>query len=330
MTTRRKIVVAIGLAALAGPLAAFAQQKGKVWRIGFVYGGSRQSCLDSGRCGAFAQGMREFGYVEGRDYVLEGAFADSDYKRIPGMVDGLLRSGVDVIISTGIPFSQVVKRATRTTPVVVTTSFDPVREGLAASLGRPGGNFTGIATLIGDLFAKQVQLLGAAVPDLSDLAVLANPHNAGHPFLLEDVKAAARKLVIRVHRSTAGTPEEIDRAFAEIAKSPAKAVVVLGDPLFVVQFRRIAQLAIRYRLPSSYTDTAYAESGGFMSYGPSFTDNYRKAAKFVDKIFRGAKPGDIPFEQPTKLELVLNMKTAKAIGMKIPRSVLLRADRVIE
>src|SRR5262249_14835838 len=219
---------------------------------------------------------------------------------------------------------------TRTTPVVVTTSTDPVREGLAASLGRPGGNFTGIAAVIGDLFAKQVELLRAAVPDLSHLGVLANPGNLGHPMMIDGVDAVAKKLGIRVLHATAGAPEEIDRAFAGIAKARAHAVVVLGDSMFVVEFRRIASLAIRYRLPSSYTDTAYAESGGFMSYGPRFTDNYRRAAKFVDKILKGARPGDIPFEQPTRLELVINMKTAKAMGMKVPQSILLRADKVIE
>lgn len=329
MIPRRKILHALCAALLAIPLPAAGQRAG-VRRIGFFYFGSRQSAMETGRYVAFIQGMRELGYQEGKQFVLVSRFADGDYKRFPSVASELVAANPDVIVSTATATHGVLKRATTVVPIVVTTTFDPVREGYAETLARPGRNFTGMTTLLSDIFPKHVELLKMFLPRLSRVAALWNPGNAAHPGLLEDMEAAARANSVRIARVSAGTPGEIDSAFAAMARERLEALIVLGDAVFAQQLRQIGERAIKHRLASIYGTREYAEFGGLMSYGPSIRNNYRRAAVFVDKILKGAKPGDLPFEQPTIFELVVNRKTAKAFGVAIPQELLLRADELIE
>jgi putative tryptophan/tyrosine transport system substrate-binding protein len=315
--------------ALAAPLPSLAQET-KVWRIGFFYFGSLQSSLDTGRYRSFLQGMRELGYIEGKNFVVEARFADGEGAALPGLAAELISGKVDVIVATGTPVTLALRKATRTVPIVSTVSSDPAGDGSSASLARPGGNITGLSNFAPELSQKQVELLTACVPKLSRLAVLVNPSNAEHSGRLKLVESAARKVGMRVLAVHGGTPDEITSSFGAMARDRAEAVLILGDTFFLQQMRRIADLALKYRLPSVFLNPELVEAGGLMSYGPNFTDNFRRAASYVDKILKGAKPADLPIEQPTKFELVINLKTAKALGLTIPQSLLLRADQVIE
>jgi len=327
---RRNLLVAFGLGALAGALPAFAQQKGKVWRIGFFYFGSRQSALDTGRYNGFLQGMRELGYFEGKNLVIEARFADGVSELLPGLATELVRLNVDVIVATGNPVYSALQKATRTTPIVVTVAADPVGEGFAASLARPGGNITGLATGNVELFPKHIELLKTAVPKLSRVAVLWNSGNEAHPSRLKQLQAVAQKAGIQALQVGARTAGEIESGFATMTREHAQAAIILNDTFFVQQLRQIAELSARHKLPSLFGAIEYAEAGGLMGYGQNVADNFPRAATYVDKILKGAKPGDLPVELPTRFELVVNLKTAKALGITIPQSVLLRADRVIE
>ena len=325
MTNRRQLLIALTMSALA-PLAK-AQQK--IWRIGFIYAGSRQSALETGRYAAFTQGMRELGYEEGKQYVLVARFADGDYSRLPAMAADLVAEKLDVIVSSATPTHDALKKVTSTVPIVATTTIDPVRDGYAETLARPGRNFTGLTGLFSDVFPKHIEFLKMAMPKLSCVGVLWDPGNSGHPALLDGVDAAARSKSIRTVKIRAGTPEEIEAGFRTMARERAEGFLMLGSTLFVNQFHQISALAVKHRLMSIYSTREYAEQGGFMSYGSSFRDNYRRAAVFVDKILKGARPGELPFEQPMKFELVINRKTAKALGLTISKELLLRADEVI-
>jgi len=327
---RRGLLMAFGAAALAEPLAAFSQQQGRTWRIGFFYFGSRQSAMDTGRYGLFLEGMRELGYVEGKNLVVEARFADGVQQRLPALADELVRARVEVIVTGGGPATIAARAATKTIPIVITASPDPVREGLAASLARPGGNITGLSGITTDVGPKQVELLVETVRNLSRIAVLLNPSNPAHPADAASLRAAAQKAGKQVQVVRAGTPEEIERGLATLAGSRGDALIVLGDTFFVQQMRQLSTLTLKHRLPAIFQIPEFVLAGGLMSYGANVTGNYRHVATYVDKIIKGAKPGDLPIEQPMKLELVVNMKTAKALGIKIPQSVLLRADRVIE
>ena len=330
-STRRAFLIALGAGALAVPFASLAQQQSKVRRIGFLYGGSRQSALDTGRYGAFLQGMRELGYSEGKHYVLEERFAPgSEVERLPALAAELTRSNLDVIVASGGAAAQALKQATTTIPVVFAVSNNPVLAGFAASLARPGGNFTGLAAFLDEVFPKHVEMLKLAVPKLSRIAALANSRNVVHPHLLKGIEAVARYNGIQVQRVDGDTFEDIERGIGAIARQRAQALIILGDAFFVQYFRQIAALAIRNRVASIYSGREYPEAGGLMSYGPNFADNYRRAASYVDKILKGAKPGDLPIEQPTKFELVVNRKTANALGIILSQELLFRADRVIE
>jgi putative ABC transport system substrate-binding protein len=330
LNPRRQVLIALGLGALAVPLRSLAQQQGKVWRIGFFYFSSRQSALDTGRYEAFLQGMRELGYVEGKHFVVEARFADGKSERLPGLAADLVQSRVDVIVATGGPVYSALQKVTRTIPIVATASPDAVGLGLAASLARPGGNFTGISTAISDFYPKFFELLNIAVPRLFRVAVLSSPFNPAHPPLVKNLEGEARKRGIRVLRVSAGAADEIERGFAVMTRDHADAVIILPDTFFVQQMRQIAALALDHRLPSTHWVLEYVDAGGFMSFGPNITDNFRLAAGYVDKILKGAKPADLPFEQPTLFYLVINRKTAKALGIAIPQELLLRADKVIE
>jgi putative ABC transport system substrate-binding protein len=330
MIIRAALAAALALGVLAAPLPSPAQQETKVWRIGFFYFGSRQSSLDTGRYNSFLQGMRELGYIEGKNFVIEARFADGKREALPGLAAELIARKVDVIVATGTPVNSALQKATRTLPIVSTVSSDPAGDGSAASLARPGGNITGLSNFAPELGQKQVELLTVCVPKLSRFAVLVNPSNPEHLGRLKLVESAAGKVGIRILAVDGGTPDEITRGFGAMARDRTQAVLVLGDTFFLQQVRQIAELALKHRLPSIFLNLEHVETGGLMSYGPNFTDNFRRAARYVDKILKGAKPADLPIEQPTKFELVINLKTAKALGLTIPQSLLLRADQVVQ
>ena len=330
MNTRRKLLVALGAGVLAAPLGSFAQQQGKVWRVGFLTARRRPVSLDTDVYGAFPQGMRELGYVEGKNLVIEWRFADGQYERLPGLAAELVRLKVDVIVAGGPPVISAAQKATTTIPIVIVTSIDPVDAGFVKSLAHPGGNITGISNLSGEVSPKHLEMLLRMVPKLSRVAVLVNPANSAHATMLKNVQAAAQKANVKVLPVEARTPQEIETAFSVMTKENAGAIIVGLDPFFNQQRRQIAELAAKNRLPSIATIREYVEDGGLMSYGDNLADQFRHAAVLVDKILKGAKPGDLPVEQPTKFDLVINRKTAKALGIKIPNSILLRADKVIE
>ena len=327
MNRRRNLLKAFGAGVLASPLALFAQQE-KPRRIGFLSVRSRESLVDAGRYGAFLKGMQELGYVEGKHFLIEGRYANGRFERVPGLAEELVRLKVDVIVAEGNAANRAAQQATTTIPIVITVSPDPVGQGFAASFARPGGNVTGLAAA--DFVSKYLELITVAVPRLSRIAVLSNPANAGHAERLQTILAAAQKAGVTVVPVDARNEEDIERAFARMAQERVKGVVILPDTYFAGQEKRIAELALKRRLPSIFNTPEYPEAGGLMSYGPDLNENFRHVATFVDKILKGAKPGDLPFELPMRLHLVINRKTAKAIGLAIPQELLLRADKVIE
>lgn len=332
MIERRDLLFLLGAAALS-PRAVRAQSKpapGKAWRVGYFYFGSRQSAMNTGRYPLFIQGMRDLGYVEGKNLVIEARFADGISERLPGLATELVQLKVDVVVATGVPVYHALQKVTRTIPVVITVAADPVGEGFAASLARPGGNFTGLASGNVELFPKQIELLKIAMPKLSRIAVLWNPGNDAHPVRLKQLQAIAQKAGIQALGVGGRTPDDIERGFATMTRERAEAVIALNDTFFIQQLRQIAELSTRHKLPSLFGAIEYAEAGGLIGYGQNVTDNFRRAATYVDKILKGAKPGDLPIEQPTQLSLVINRRTAKAIGLTIPQELVLRADRVIE
>ncbi len=273
--------------------------------------------------------MRELGYVEGRDFVIEWRFADGDYSRFRELAAELVRLKVDVIVASGPPAIPAVKQATTTIPIVMGFSLDPVAAGFVASLGRPGGNITGLAATT-DVNVKQLDLLKTLLPNLRRLVVLVNPGNAAAPAVVNAVQAAGTKVAADVLRVNAGTPEDIRRGFEIMKRERADAFILASDALFLKQQHQIVELARKHRLPWIATLHEYVEAGGLMSYGQPLAEFYRHAAVYVHKILKGAKPADVPVEQPTKFELVINLKTAKALGLTIPPSLLRQADQVIE
>ena len=326
---RRTFLALVPGSLLAAPLVAQAQPAGKVWRIGVLSSGS-PSATAMGRIDAFKRGLRELGYVEGRNLVIESRWGEGKYDTLPGLAAELVRLKMDVILTAAVPAIRAAKEATGTIPIVMAVVVDPVETGLVASFARPGGNITGLSVRTPELVGKQLGLLKEIVPKASRVAVLWNPGNLGNPPQLRAAELAARTLGMRLQSLEARNPREIDSAFAAMTKEAAAALVVLVDVMFIDHRTRIADLAATRRLPAVYGQLEHVESGGLMAYAPNFLDNYGRAAVFVDKILRGANPGDIPIEQSTKFELMINLKTAKALGLAIPRSVLLQADRVIE
>ncbi len=330
MNNRRKLLVALGAGAVVLPLRSFAQQQGKVWRVGFLSQRNRPISLDADIFGAFRQGMRELGYVEGKNLVIEWRFADSQYERLPGLALELAQMKMDVLVAGGNDAPLAMQKATTTIPIVMANASDPVGSGLIKSLGRPGGNITGLTTISYDLGPKRLEMLLGMVPKLSRVAVLVNPANTVHGRSLKQVQAVAQKLGVKILPVKTQTAPEIEDAFSVMARDNARAVIVERDAVFNQQVRQIAELAMKHRLPSIAGIREYVEAGGLMSYGPNNVDGFRRAATYVDKIFKGAKAGDLPVEQPTKFELFINRKTAKALGLTIPQSLLISADKVIE
>jgi putative ABC transport system substrate-binding protein len=327
---RRRFLRTVTMSLLAAPLAADAQQAGKVPRIGFLGVTSpsdRPSHLD-----AFRQRLRELGWVEGQNIVIDYRYAEGRVDRLPDLAAELVRLKVDLIVaSAGTQAATAAKNATETIPIVMIYVRDPVGTGLIASLARPGGNVTGVSGSAGlELFAKQLELLKETVPKIRRVAILSNPDNAYHQLAIREVNVAARSLGVQLQLLEARGPNEFDGAFAAMAKERVGALLVLSDAIFGSHRTRLADLAARSRLPAAFGVRDDVEAGGLMSYGPSILDSYRQAATYVDKILKGAKPADLPVEQPTKFELVINLKTAKALGLTVPPSLLQRADQVIE
>ena len=330
MIDRRTFLAGTGAILLAAPLAAEAQQVGKVPRIGFLSPSSPSDSRAPHRLGALQQGLRELGYVEGQNISIESRWAEGKYDRLPDLAAELVRLKVTVIVTYAPPAIQAAKQATGTIPIVMGGVIDPVATGFVASLARPGGNITGLSLMAPELVGKQLEILKEMVPKITRVAVLGNPANAGTAPQLRHAQGAARALKLQLQLLEARGPDEIDSAFAVMIKEGAGAVVVLVDSMLVDQRTRIADLAARRRLPSVYGLIDFVEAGGLMFYGANDADRFRRAAYLVDRILKGAKPADLPVEQPTKFELVINLKTAKALGLTIPQSLLLRADEVIQ
>jgi ABC-type uncharacterized transport system substrate-binding protein len=325
---RRAFITLVGGSILATPLVAGAQQATKVPRAGLLIAGSTQGIqpyLD-----AFRQGLRELGYVEGQSIAIEYRSAEGKYERLSDLAAELVRMKLDVIVAVATPAVHAAKQATKAIPIVMLSVGDPVATGFVASVARPGGNITGLANIAPELVGKQLQLLREVLPKLSVVGVLWNPANPSGAPQLREAEAAARALGVRVQPLEAQGPSDIDRAFVAMTRERAGALLVLSDSMLIVQRERIADLAAKNRLPAVYGLRLHAEAGGLMAYGANLLDLARLTATFVDKILKGAKPGDLPVEQPTKFELVINLKTAKALGLTIPQSLLLRADQVIE
>ena len=328
MISRRRFVATTAGGLVVAPLTASAQSAAKVYRLGWLGTSPRSSVAPTE---TFFQGLRELGYVEGQNLVVEHRYVrEEQLDRLPALAAELVQSKVDIIVATGSLTPFAAKSATTTIPVVATNVSDPVGSGLVVSLARPGGNITGLSLLSLELLGKQLELFKTTVPRILRMAVLWNPASQTHPRMLNEAEGSARTLGLRLERVSAGGLDDFDHAFSIMARARADAFLILGDPIFFARRSRIVELAAKHRLPGMFPQREYVDAGGLMSYGANLRENFRRAAIYVDKILKGTKPGDLPIEQPTKFELVVNAKTAKALGLTIPHSVLLRADQIIE
>ena len=325
---RREFITLIGGVAAGWPLAARAQQPGKVYRIGFL--GNSTAALEANLVGPFRDGLRDRGYVEGRDIVIEYRWADGRYERFPALIAELIALKVDAIVTAGTPASLAVKNATTTIPLVMVAVGDPVATGLVASLARPGGNITGLSSMSVEMEGKRLELLREVIPKTSHIAVLWNAASPVQVIEEGEVRAAAHVLGMKMLSLGVRTREEIDDALAAIIRERPDAFLVLADRLFLHHRTRIMDFAAQHRLPGVHAYRELVEAGGLMSYGPSYADMHRRAAMYVDKILKGAKPSDLPVERPAKFELVVNLKAAKTLGITMPLPLLARADEVIE
>ena len=316
------------IAFLGGVVIAEAQQEKKLPRIGILSGAT--SSAVSGRIRAFSQGMRELGYIEGKNIVIEPRYADGKLDRLPELAAELVRLKVDVIVSAGQTPTRAEKEATSTIPIVMANDRDPVGEGFIISLARPGRNITGLTNFAGELSGKRLELLKEIIPTLSRVAVLGTSTVPGNIQALKETELAARAYKVQLQYLDIINSDNIDTAFQHLTKDHADAVLVLSSFLLNSYRKQIIDLTMKTRIPSTYNELEYVENGGLMSYSVRSNDLYRRAATYVDRILKGAKPGDLPVEQPTKFELVINLKTAKQIGLAIPANVLLRADKVIK
>jgi putative ABC transport system substrate-binding protein len=306
---------------------AAAQQAKKVPRIGFLV--ASNSSANSDRIEAFRQGLRELGYVEGKNIVIEYRAAEGKLDRLPGLAAELIDHNADVIVTAGPADTRAAKKATTTIPIVMTFDNDPVGNGFVASLARPGGNITGMSTLAPELSGKQLELLKEIVPKLSRVAVFGNSTNPGNGLALREIERAAGALKVKLQILDVLNPRDIEAAFRTASKGRDEAVLVLGSPVINSQRTQLVDLAVKSRLPAIYYTAEVVEAGGLMAYGVNRNDLARRAATYVDKILKGAKPADLPVEQPIKFEFIVNLKAAKQIGLTIPPNVLVRADRVI-
>jgi len=321
------ILLLVSLAVVSAHLAD-AQQPPKKPLIGVLVAGSPSS-MES-RINAFQKRLRELGYKEGQNIVVEYHYAEGNYNRLTAITTDLVRSNANVIVTWAIPVTQVVKNATNTIPIVMAGGGNPVETGLVESLAKPGGNITGLATIQNELTGKRLELLKEAVPKISRVAMVFNPEGQVPTRGYEPLKGIAQLLKISVEPLQIRKPNEIDKVFAAIPKSRVDALILESDPIFNINRQKVIALAAKNRLPAMYPERRWAEDGGMMAYGTDLIEVANRAAIFVDKILKGAKPADLPVEQPTKFELAINLKTAKEIGVTIPQSVLFRADKVIK
>ena len=329
MTTRRELLVALGAGALV-PLASLAQQAA-VRRIGVIAIRAR-STKDEPEVfqDSLILGLRELGYVEGKNIAIEWRFADGKPDRVAGFAAELVRLNPELIVCHSTPAAKTLQAATRTIPIVMGSAADPVGSGLVASLARPGGNMTGLSVISVDISPKQIELLRAFVPGLSRIGFLLNPDNISTVAVSKAINAAARSAAVQIVAIEARTPEEIERGFARVSQERLRGVIVAADAVFVTARRQIGALALKAGVASIFQFREHLLAGGLVSYGQDLAHTYRRAATYVDKILKGAKPGDIPIEQPSKIHFAINQKTAKALGLTISKELLIRADEVIE
>jgi ABC-type uncharacterized transport system substrate-binding protein len=325
---RREFMVLVVGSATAGPLIAHAQQSQKISRIGILLPGTPASF--SLRTGAFLEGLREHGLIEGKTILIEWKWGQDRVETLSGLAAELVRSNVDVIVTGGTFAAKALKAATPTIPIVMAIIGDPVAAGLVDNLARPGGNLTGFSVVAPELGGKRLELLKEIVPNVSSVAVLLNSKNPQSQIELREMRNAAQAMELQLYPTEISTEDGLPDAFAAMNRAAVQALVVLTDPILYSQRKQTVDLANKNRLPAMYFFQGFAEEGGLMSYGPSDTDLFRRTAGYVDRILRGAKPRDLPIEQPTKFELLINLKAAKLLGLVIPESFLLRADKVIE
>ena len=324
---RRKLLIALGAGALGAPFASFAQQQVKVRRIGFL--GAISASGYASQMEGFRSGLRDFGYVEGKNLVVEYRWAEGQYERLPELVAELIRSKVEVIVTHGTPGTRAAKQATTTIPIVMATVADPVATGIVVSFARPGGNITGSTFSSPELNAKRIDLLKEVMPQITQAAIILNPNNPLIATHIKETGIVAKALKVGLQRFEVRGPDEFEATISSVAKARINAVVVSEDPVLIANVARIAVLATKQRLATA-GNREFADAGGLIGYGVNFPAIFRRAAYFVDRILKGARPGDIPVEQATRFELIVNQKTARVLGIKIPQSILIRADRVIE
>ena len=329
MIDRRAFLAGTGAMLLAAPLGAQAQQAGTVPRIGWLGGPTRESAEPFLR--EFQRGLKDLGWIEGQNIVIEWRFGGGRAERLPVLAEELVRLPVNLIVAPSTPTIFAAKNATKTIPIVTVGGGDPVELGIVASLARPGGNITGLTSTVGpEIAGKQLELLKEAVPNVSRMAVLWNPATPGNALALREAQIAGRALRVELQLLESRKLDDFESAFAAMRTKRAGALFILGDVMFTTYRVRLANLAVKSRLPAIYGGRQFVDEGGLMSYGADVLDNFRRAAVYVDKILKGAKPGDLPIERVTKFELVINVKTAKTLGLTIPRSLVRRADKIIQ
>jgi len=327
---RRAVVGFVAGALCAAHGTSTAQQHGKIWHIGLLASASRQFYLDSGRYQALQASLRNLGYVEGKNLVIEARYADGQYDMLPAYATELVRLKVDLIVAVSSPAIRAAKQATTTIPIVFPSTGDPVGSGFVDSLAHPGGNLTGMSNSNLDVSAKTLELVKAILPGISRVAVLANPGSSTESAMLKSISVAAQQVGIQVVTFEARNSEEIEAAFGAMLREHVDALVIAADAMMGMQQRQIADLALRYKLPSISQGAGYPRAGGLLGYGLNSLDTYVVAAAYIDKILKGANPADLPVQQPSRLELVINIKAAQALGVNVPRPLLLRADELIQ
>jgi putative ABC transport system substrate-binding protein len=324
---RRRFIAGTVGAILAAPFAAHAQQAGRIYRVGFLWD---SPAVWPHALEAFRHGLRDLGWVEGKSVAIEYRWTEGRFDRLPALAEEIVRLKVDVIFAPTSIYTGAAKRATSTIPIVFASHADPIGSGHVASLARPGTNATGLTIVMSETMAKSLELLKAAVPGLTRVAIIWDPGTPSHKPGLKAVEESGRALGLRLQTLAVGSAAEFDGAFSAIVHERAGAVLVLSTPLFMGGATRLAQLALTHKLPTMFGPREHVEAGGLLSYGPDRADLYRRAAGYVDRILKGANPAELPVQQATKFELVINLKTAKGLGLTIPRSLLVRADEVIQ
>ena len=330
MNHRRKLLKVVGAGVVTAPFPAFAQPQPRIWRVGFLALAPRPADLESHFYGGFLRGMRELGYVDGKNLVIEWRFAGGEIKRLPALAMELVQQKVDAIVTGGSDAPQALRKLTSVIPIVLGSASDPVGAGLIQSLPRPGGNITGVTTMAVELGPKRLEMLRAMVPNLSRVATLVNTDSVNHVKGLQSLRDAAPTLGMTIVPIEVRSREDIDKGFVQMRRQKVEGLPVPVNPLFMQQGAQIAALATKHRMPVIAGESLHAEAGCLMSYGADLSDGFRRAAGYVDKIFKGRKPADLPVEQPVKFELVINGKTARALGLAIPQSLLISANKIIE